>query len=363
MRKVLLGLLVVAGTFVGCQENASEIPNEEQSKVDMSNFYLHTDDSEFKSSNSDDKVCHSMDVLNRQLKENPGLYKKMYNVEYASRKFITAKGKPTKPGTGGGGTSGGNDVDVAPINDGLGIVNIPVYVHVLYNNSNQNISSQQIQSQLDVLNDDFNTDNSSQLPSGTTFANDATTAGIQFVLAGVTRKQSSVTDWGTNDAMKKLSQGGVDPVTPATHLNIWVVSQMTSGGSTILGYAQFPGGAAATDGVVVAHNYFGTNGSVTAPFNGGRTATHEVGHYLNLRHIWGDGRCRQDDFVADTPSSDGPNYGCPSYPTVNCKTADMTMNYMDYTDDACMYMFTDGQRNRMRSLFASGGARAALAGN
>ena len=94
--------------------------------------------------------------------------------------------------------------------------------------------------------------------------------------------------------------------------------------------------------------------------NEGRTLTHEIGHYLNLRHIWGDGRCRQDDFVEDTPASDGPNYGCPSYPTVNCKSADMTMNYMDYTDDACMYMFTDGQRNRMRAIFQPGGARASM---
>ena len=103
--------------------------------------------------------------------------------------------------------------------------------------------------------------------------------------------------------------------------------------------------------------YSSLPGGSAAPYNLGRTATHEVGHYLNLRHIWGDGRCRQDDFVTDTPSSDGANYGCPSYPTVNCSSTDMTMNYMDYTDDGCMYMFTDGQRNRMRAIFASGGAR------
>jgi len=108
---------------------------------------------------------------------------------------------------------------------------------------------------------------------------------------------------------------------------------------------------------VVDYAYFGRGGSAQAPFDLGRTCTHEVGHWLNLRHIWGDGRCRQDDFVADTPSSDGPNYGCPGFPTTNCKTADMTMNYMDYVNDACMYMFTDGQRNRMRAIFASGGPR------
>jgi len=85
--------------------------------------------------------------------------------------------------------------------------------------------------------------------------------------------------------------------------------------------------------------------------------THEVGHWLNLRHIWGDGRCKRDDFVSDTPSSDNPNYGCPSYPTVNCRSNDMTMNYMDYVDDACMYMFSEGQKERMRAIFAAGAPR------
>ena len=85
----------------------------------------------------------------------------------------------------------------------------------------------------------------------------------------------------------------------------------------------------------------------------------EIGHWLNLRHIWGDGGCSYDDFVGDTPVSDGPNYGCPSYPTVNCTTTDMTMNYMDYTDDPCMYMFTYGQNLRMRALFIPDGVREA----
>src|SRR5690606_13054468 len=130
-------------------------------------------------------------------------------------------------------------------------------------------------------------------------------------------------------------------------------------GGGILGYAQFPGGSSSTDGVVIL--YSSLPGGSAAPYNQGRTATHEVGHYLNLRHIWGDGRCNRDDFVTDTPTSDAPNYGCPSYPTVNCRSNDMTMNYMDYTDDACMYMFSEGQKSRMRAIFASGGPRDAMA--
>lgn len=356
MKKVILGLLIVAGTFIGCQDNSTDIPNDEQSKIDMSNFYLHTDENESRASSKGKKECYSMQVLNAQLQENPGLYQKMYDVEHATRKFLAAKGKPPKGGGGSGGGSGSGDVDVLPINDGLGIVTIPVYVHVVYSNSNQNISTSQVNSQIAVLNADFRkANNDLNLPSGSTFENDATDSEIEFSLAGTFRYSDSRSSWGTNNAVKSA----YPPVTPSTHLNIWVAEI----GGGILGYAQFPGGNSATDGVVISPQYFGTTGFVAAPFDKGRTATHEVGHYLNLRHIWGDGRCRQDDFVTDTPSSDGPNYGCPSFPTTNCKTTDMTMNYMDYTDDACMYMFTDGQRNRMRAIFASGGARASLAGN
>ena len=153
--------------------------------------------------------------------------------------------------------------------------------------------------------------------------------------------------------MKFSSNGGSDVVTPSTHMNIWVANI----GGGILGYAQFPGGSAATDGIVVAPQFFGNTGYVSAPFDKGRTTTHEVGHYLNLRHIWGDGRCNRDDFVSDTPKSDRPNYGCPNYPTNHCRSSDMFMNYMDYVDDRCMFMFSEGQKARMRALFAAGGAR------
>jgi len=125
---------------------------------------------------------------------------------------------------------------------------------------------------------------------------------------------------------------------------------------------KFPGGAAATDGVVCTHTAFGNTGTAAAPFNKGRTATHEVGHWLNLRHIWGDATCGSDQ-VTDTPTHNTANYGCPSYPHYSTCTGaplEMTMNYMDYTDDACMYMFSTGQSSRMNALFAPGGARYGL---
>ena len=354
MKKILSLLAIGTFIFTSCEDNDQTAvkTQDNQIAVDMSDFYAYTDEGDINGRAEDGKNCMSMKVLNRQLDENPGLYNKMFNIEKNSRQFISMKGKPSNPGGGGG---GGTD-PVDPVDDGLGVINIPVYVHVIYNNSNENISDVQINSQIDVMNADFRKSNNDFNSVPAEFAALGADSQVSFSLAGITRKSTTKTSWGTNDAMKSSSQGGVDVVTPETHLNIWVCNI----GGGILGYAQFPGGNASTDGVVIGPQYFGTTGYLSAPFDKGRTATHEVGHYLNLRHIWGDGRCRQDDFVADTPSSDGPNYGCPSYPTVNCKSTDMTMNYMDYTDDACMNMFSEGQKVRMRSIFAANGPRASM---
>ncbi|PHQ29675.1 zinc metalloprotease [Leeuwenhoekiella nanhaiensis] len=361
MKKAALAFGIACVTMLSCADNVEE-SNEVQKSVDqevavdMSDFYLYTDDfTNGKSSvGKSPKVCFTMANLNRQLDEDDKLYDKMYNIEKNSRAFIAAKSSNGKGKPGSGGGDGGGTTP--PVDDGLGVINIPVVVHVIYSNSQENISDAQIASQIAVLNDDFNATNSdvSQVPSE--FAGVVADSDINFTLAQTIRVSSTRTSWGTRDEMKFSSNGGSDVVSPSTHLNIWVCNI----GGGILGYAQFPGGPASTDGVVVGPQYFGSTGFVAAPFDEGRTTTHEVGHYLNLRHIWGDGRCRQDDFVADTPSSDGPNYGCPSYPTVNCRSNDMTMNYMDYVNDACMYMFSEGQKVRMRALFASGGPRAAF---
>jgi hypothetical protein len=344
MKKLILGLCALTLVVIACQDDSSDSFIQEefsQIEVDMSDFYVHTDDAISKSSNGTNKdKCHSMQVLNRQLKENPGLERKMYNIEKHSRQAIAFKGKPSKPGGGNG--NGGGGGDPTPFD---GTITIPVYVYVIYKTSQQNISNAQVNSQITVLNNDFNDTNYNDVPAE--FQSVGADVDITFTLAAIDRQQNSTTSWGTNNVVKS-----VYPAVPG-HLTIWVANI----GGGILGYAQFPGGNASTDGVVISPQYFGSTGYVSAPFDKGRTATHEVGHWLNLRHIWGDGRCKQDDFVADTPSSDGPNYGCPSYPTVNCRSNDMTMNYMDYTDDACMNMFTTGQNDRMRAIFAAGGAR------
>jgi hypothetical protein len=136
---------------------------------------------------------------------------------------------------------------------------------------------------------------------------------------------------------------------PKKYLNIWVCTLSDS----LLGYAQFPGGPGNTDGVVILNTAFGTTGSAAAPFNLGRSATHEIGHFLNLRHIWGDTPdCSGGDFVDDTPNAETPNFGKPKFPHVTCNNGpngDMFMNYMDYSDDDAMFMFSPGQVSRMHT--------------
>jgi hypothetical protein len=250
------------------------------------------------------------------------------------------------------------------------VITIPVVVHVLWKTNNQNISDAQIQSQIDVLNEAFrklNANLSNTLPD---FIDRVGDMEIEFCLAtvdpqglpttGITRKQTDKSSWGTNDAIKKPGQGGVAPWPVNRYLNMWVGNI----GNSILGYAQFPGGPAATDGIVISPQYFGSKAKGTgffleSPFDLGATVTHEVGHWLNLRHIWGDGNCSVDDFVDDTPNANGPNYGCP-LDRFSCNSLDNVQNYMDYTNDACMTMFTAGQVARSRALFAPGGVRSGL---
>lgn len=338
--------------FTACNNDSNEIADE-QSVIDMSDFYVYTDadidEASRLSADSKSKSCYTMVNLNRLLNENPELERKMYDIEYHTRANIAGK-KPDGVGNGNGGGSGGDGGSGG--GDNLGVINIPVYVHVVYSNSQENVSDNQINSQIAVLNDDFRKGNNdiSQVPA--LFENVVADSEITFSLAqdGIKRHSNTTSSWGTNDAVK----AAYPPITPETHLNIWVCNI----GGGILGYAQFPGGPSSTDGVVLL--YSSLPGGSAAPYNLGRTATHEVGHYLNLRHIWGDGRCNRDDFVSDTPTSDRPNYGCPSFPTTHCRSTDMTMNYMDYTDDACMFMFSEGQKVRMRTIFDAGGARESM---
>jgi hypothetical protein len=241
-----------------------------------------------------------------------------------------------------------------------GVARIPVVVHVVWNTAAQDISDAQITSQIDVLNRDFRATNPDLANVPPVFAGLVADARIEFFLAttdpsgnptnGITRASTNRASFSSDDAVKSSATGGADPWPADRYLNMWVC--LLGGG--LLGYAQFPGGPAETDGIVVTHTAFGTTGTAAAPFHLGRTATHEIGHYLNLFHIWGDdgAGCTGSDLVDDTPNQGGPNTGMPTFPHVSCNNGpngDLFVNYMDYTDDAGMVMFTNGQAARMEA--------------
>jgi hypothetical protein len=289
------------------------------------------------------RKCASYEVLEQQLAANPGLQTRMDEIEAYIKNFEKTPRVQKLVGD---------------------VMEVPVVVNVLYRTASENISQAQIQSQIDVLNEDYGGTNAdiSNVPSIFTSVKAGNTK-IHFTLETVVRKSTTKKSWSTNDAMKKSSSGGINATSPTTKLNIWVCTL----GQSLLGYAQFPGGNSATDGVVILNKAFGSRakyagGYYTSTYDLGRTATHEVGHWFNLRHIWGDANCGNDQ-VGDTPLHTTANYGCPaanSRSTCSGTPVMMTMNYMDYTDDACMYMFSTGQKSRMQATWALGGTRSSF---
>jgi hypothetical protein len=281
-----------------------------------------------------ERSCATVELMEEQMKADPGLRDRLNQLESFTRRMIES-GEAARQGAS------------------RNIV-IPVVVHVLYANATENLSDAQIQSQIDVLNEDFNLNNTDIQLLPDLFSRLKADVGIRFELAQVVRKYSARENWAVNNNMKFSYLGGSDAIDPENKLNIWVCDMKGT-----LGFAYYPGVPAPYDGVVVTALAFGRTGVLDDVYNKGRTATHEVGHWLNLRHIWGEGTCG-DDQVGDTPQHNGPNWGCPDYPHLSTcpgKPVEMTMNYMDYTDDACMYMFTKGQKDRMLAVFASGGPR------
>lgn len=297
------------------------------------------------------RSCGTMNHLQSLQAQDPHLQVRMQQIEQFTQQWLSNPANQNAP---------------------RAVITIPVVVHVVYNTASQNISNAQVQSQIDVLNADFHKLNAdlSKVPAPWTSL--VADCNIQFCLAqrdpngnattGIVRKSTTTTSFIDDDKVKKASTGGDDAWPATSYLNLWSCNL----GGGLLGYAQFPGGPAATDGVVILCTAFGTTGTAAAPYNLGRTATHEIGHWLNLYHIWGDdnGACSGSDLVGDTPNQANSNGGCPSYPKTDACTASspgvMFMNYMDYVNDACMYMFTNGQYARMSPLFASGGSRASL---
>ncbi|WP_426275866.1 zinc metalloprotease [Chryseobacterium sp. S-02] len=330
MKKLLLGVLVL-GSLSSC--NSDNITNQSE---DLSNTS--------ESSNVVRRGCPSEEIRQEALKNSAELRQKFAMLETNTERFA-------------------NDLKLGKVLAD-GSVEIPVVVNVLYNTTAENVSDARIAEQIAVLNQDYSATNTdiSKIPNEFQVVSSGDTK-IKFRLVNTIRKKTNTKSWRTNDAMKKASSGGIDATNPANYFNMWVVGKMTSQGSTILGYATFPESAGLwNDGVVIAAPFFGKTGA-SSPYNLGRTATHEVGHYLNLRHIWGDANCG-NDLVDDTPTQTTANYGKPTYPLYNTCTgvqrSVMFMNYMDYVDDAAMFMFSGGQKTRMQSVVASSGARAGL---
>jgi hypothetical protein len=300
------------------------------------------------------RICASHDAYQKQIKADPSFAQQQRDIEAYTQSYIQ---------------QGGSSQLANTLQRGASVYNIPVVVHVLYNTTAQNISDAQVQSQIDILNKDFQLNNADTTKIPAVFKSLTADCKIQFCLAkrdpngvattGIVRKSTTTSSFSSNDGVKYSSSGGDNAWNSSQYLNLWVCNL----GGGLLGYAQFPGGAAATDGVVILYSAFGSTGTVSSPYNLGRTATHEVGHWLNLRHIWGDANCG-DDLVFDTPKQQTSNYGCPTYPHTTCSNGangDMFMNYMDYVDDQCMQMFSIGQRDRIYAVLQSGGARASLA--
>ena len=275
------------------------------------------------------------------------------------------------------------------------VLTIPVVFHIIHNGESvgtgDNLSATYINAQIEQLNNDFR-----RILGTSGYNNNAVGADAEIEFCPVTTAPdgSSLSEPGINRINRNTQgwsappygtcgsggsfndsyiEGTIKPQSqwdPTRYFNIWVMD-INCG---ILGYAQFPsqsglpglnsnGGAASTDGVVLLTSSIG---STTTPnpqgntYNQGRTGTHEVGHFFGLRHIWGDGGCGIDDYCADTPESDDANYGCPTT-HVSCGSTDMVRNYMDYTDDACMNIFTLDQKARMQAVMANSPRRASLA--
>lgn len=298
--------------------------------------------------------CGTGQYWQSQLDSDPALRTRYRQIEHTAKLQLQVSGKK-------------QDAGVAD----LPIITIPVVIHVLYHTQEQNISDAQIQSQLSVLNKDFRKENADTAQIPAAFAPFAADCQVQFALAksdpegrattGIIRKKTDRESWQQDDKMKFSATGGNDAWDSRYYLNIWVCNLTKS----LLGYSTFPGATPEKDGVVIRTDVFGANGKNGSVYNKGRTTTHEIGHWLNLKHLWGDTDCG-DDGVEDTPPQKTYNSGCPSFPQTSANgcnplfSGDMFMNFMDFSDDACLHMFTGGQKQRIHSLFSASGPRESL---
>jgi Pregnancy-associated plasma protein-A/Secretion system C-terminal sorting domain len=235
------------------------------------------------------------------------------------------------------------------------VITIPVVVHILYHNPSEKISDAVVIEQLKTLNQCFRRQHADSVNTPAVFKSLAADCEIEFKLAtsdpkkryttGIVRKYTPVTSWSFDDKMKFSAEMGDDAWDTKSYLNIWVCNL-----ADFAGYSSIIGGPQNVDGLVLSFSTFGA---------GQKTIVHEAGHWLNLKHLWGDDNCG-DDGVADTPKQAGYTAGCPTGVRITCSNSpngDMYSNYMDFTSDECTNLFTVGQKARMKALFATGGLR------
>jgi hypothetical protein len=265
------------------------------------------------------------------------------------------------------------------------IIRIPVVVHVVnYSPQPFEINDEKIASQIEILNQDYRKRNPDWIKTPEEFISLVADVGLEFFLAntdpdgratnGIIRTSGTVTGFDgvgidgrpvENLALYSAALGGQDAWPNHRYLNIWIADLSDRHGNLKLaGYANGPGSDARIDGVVIDPRAFGREASPTSPYGLGRTATHEIGHWLNLRHVYGkDNSCEDGedgDLVADTPVQYAQHTGSPVHPSASCGSNDMFMNFMDRVDDQSMYMFTNGQKQRMRALFNKDGLKRDL---